>query len=104
MIKFLIALSPFTEENGGIRVTPGSNKWEDFRNLGCPEDIISCEMEAVDALLINGKVVHGGGANRTADERRRAVSSSFQCSFPTPEAAYPFIVSLDLVKHMSSRA
>ncbi|CAK3848260.1 phytanoyl- dioxygenase family [Lecanosticta acicola] len=104
MINFLIALSDFTEENGATRVIPQSNHWPDFTDRGTQEMTIPAEMEAGDVLFINGKVVHGGGANRTENQRRRGLAFTFQPSFLTPEEAYPFLVELKLVKQMSERA
>lgn len=104
VINFLVALTPFTDTNGGTRVMPGSHRWSDYSLEASPDDTIACEMDAGDALFINGKVLHGGGANRTRDEKRRAISFSLQASFLTPEEAYPFQVSLDTVRTMSARA
>lgn len=104
MINFLIALSDFTEENGATRVIPQSNHWPDFVDRGNQDMTIPAEMEAGDVLLINGKVVHGGGANKTQDQRRRGLAFTFTPSFLTPEEAYPFLVDLMLVKQMSKRA
>lgn len=104
IINFLIALTDFTDANGATRVIPGSNHWPDFTDRGEPAMTIPAEMRAGDCLFISGKTVHGGGANRTADQRRRAVAFSFQPGFLTPEEAYPFIVDINLVRGMSPRA
>ncbi|KAJ5205101.1 uncharacterized protein N7498_005980 [Penicillium cinerascens] len=104
VINFLVALTTFTDINGGTRVIPGSHRWSDFSVQPSPEDTIACEMNPGDALFINGKILHGGGANRTSNEKRRAISFSLQASFLTPEEAYPFQVSLDIVKTMNARA
>jgi ectoine hydroxylase-related dioxygenase (phytanoyl-CoA dioxygenase family) len=103
-LNFLIALSDFTEENGATRVIPGSNHWSDFNNRGTPEMTIPAEMKAGDVLLISGKVVHGGGANRSVDIKRRGLAFTFQPGYLTPEEAYPFLVQMELVKEMSPRA
>src|ERR1700761_2406536 len=80
VVNFLIALTPFTEVNGATRVIPRSNKWADFADVGSPEDTIPAEMHPGDALLITGKTVHGGGANRTRDEKRRGLAFTFSVS------------------------
>lgn len=103
-INFLVALTDFTDENGATRVIPRSHTWADFALNGTQEDTIPAEMEAGDVLFISGKVVHGGGANRTADFLRRCIAFSFQCSYLTPEEAYPFIVDMGVVKQLSPRA
>lgn len=103
MINFLIGCTDFTDENGATRVIPGSNSWPDFNDKGTPEMTIPAEMKAGSAILISGKTVHGGGANRSQG-LRRGVAFTFQPGFLTPEEAYPFLVDLSVVKQMSKRA
>jgi ectoine hydroxylase-related dioxygenase (phytanoyl-CoA dioxygenase family) len=103
ILNFLIAFTDFTEENGATRVIPGSNHWDDFEDRGMPEDTIPAEMKAGDVLLFSGKVAHGGGANRTTDEYRRAVAFALNPGFLTGEEAYPFLVDLELAKTLSPR-
>ncbi len=103
-VNFLIALNDFTEETGATRVIPGSHQWPSFEYYGTPEDTVPAEMKAGDAFFFSGKVVHGGGANRTKDYQRRGLAFSFQCSYLTPEEAYPFLISMDTIKTLSPRA
>ncbi|KAH8891133.1 PhyH-domain-containing protein [Thozetella sp. PMI_491] len=103
-INFVVALTEFTDENGATRVIPGSHKWNDFQENGAPEDTIPAEMNAGDACFITGKVVHGGGANRTKNVTRRGITLVFQCSYLTPEEAYPFILDKEIARTMSPRA
>lgn len=103
-INFLIALTDFTEENGATRVIPGSHMWEDYSDVGSPDQTIPATMKAGDAILLSGKTVHGGGANKTKDEQRRGLAFTLQCSYLTPEEANPFIISLDIIKQLSPRA
>ncbi|RYP63026.1 hypothetical protein DL770_009478 [Monosporascus sp. CRB-9-2] len=103
-VNFVVALTEFTDENGATRVIPGSHKWDDFQENGTPEDTIPAEMQAGDACFISGKVVHGGGANRTKDFTRRGITLVFQCSYLTPEEAYPFLVEKEIAKTLSPRA
>ena len=103
VLNFLIAFTDFTEENGATRVIPGSNHWEDFEDRGTPEDTIPAIMNAGDALFFSGKTAHGGGANRTSGEYRRAVGFALNPGFLTGEEAYPFLVDLELAKTLSPR-
>ncbi|MFF0527843.1 phytanoyl-CoA dioxygenase family protein [Nocardia amikacinitolerans] len=102
-INFLIAFTDFTEENGATRVIPGSNHWENFEDNGTPEATIPAVMNAGDAIVISGKVVHGGGANKTTDEYRRGVAFAFNPGFLTPEEAYPFLVDRKVAETLSPR-
>ncbi|KAK9778849.1 putative Fe2OG dioxygenase domain-containing protein [Seiridium cardinale] len=102
-INFVVALTKFTDEGGATRVIPGSHKWDDFSQNGTPEDSIPAEMEAGDACFITGKVVHGGGANRTKDFTRRGITLVFQCSYLTPEEAYPFLVDKEIARTLTPR-
>ncbi|KAE8381350.1 hypothetical protein BDV26DRAFT_301792 [Aspergillus bertholletiae] len=103
-INFLIALTDFTEENGATRVIPGSHLWEDYSDMGSHDQTLPATMKAGDAILMSGKTVHGGGANQTANEHRRGLAFTLQCSYLTPEEANPFIIGLDTIKELSPRA
>jgi ectoine hydroxylase-related dioxygenase (phytanoyl-CoA dioxygenase family) len=97
-INFLTALCDFSEENGATRVIPASNHWSDFAHMGDHEDTVPALLNAGDVLLIDGKVVHGGGANTTTDEYRRAMAWSFTIGWLASEEAHAFVVPMDLVR------
>ncbi len=67
-VSVMVALDPFTEDNGGTVVVPGSHRWggrvptdEDPRH--------SIVIEPGDALFFLGTLWHGGGANQTDQPR-----------------------------------
>jgi ectoine hydroxylase-related dioxygenase (phytanoyl-CoA dioxygenase family) len=64
---------------------------------------IAAELKPGSVLFYGGKLIHGGGANTTADVKRRVVASAFNPSFLVPEEAYPFVVPMDVARQMSSR-
>lgn len=101
-VNCIVALSEFTEETGGTRVIPGSHKWPDFTNRGAPGATIPVEMKPGSAVLYSGKLVHGGGANRSSAPRR-ALSLSFVLGYLTPEEAYPFYVPMELARALPPR-
>jgi ectoine hydroxylase-related dioxygenase (phytanoyl-CoA dioxygenase family) len=76
-VSTMIALEDMTEELGGTRVIPGSHLWEDIDRAGEPAQTVATEMPAGSGMIYSGKVIHGGGANRTKDRWRFAMHISF---------------------------
>ncbi len=87
-IAVWLALDPCTEENGCLRVVPGSQGWpllctvpadttESFTDITVPVPqgtaVESMLMEPGDTLFFNGQVVHGSGPNRSTTLFRRSL-------------------------------
>ncbi len=62
------AMTDFTELNGATRVIPGSHKWED-KLRPAYEETVPAEMPKGSVFLYVGSVYHGGGANRSSEQR-----------------------------------
>lgn len=62
------ALTDFTAENGATQVVPGSTTWPDDRKAE-PHEITQAVMRAGSVLVYTGSVFHGGGANRSDQDR-----------------------------------
>ncbi|MFT7599680.1 MAG: ectoine hydroxylase-related dioxygenase (phytanoyl-CoA dioxygenase family) [Acidimicrobiales bacterium] len=62
------ALDDFTDENGATRVVPGSHLWDDDRRPTDAEKT-QAQMPAGSVLLYTGSVIHGGGENRSLNDR-----------------------------------
>lgn len=88
-VSAMIALEDVTEIMGATRVIPGSHKWPDLADRGDPAMTVPAELRPGDALVYSGKVLHGGGANRTADRWRRAMHLSFVAGWLVPEESSP---------------
>ena len=107
----LWALQNFTKESGGTRFVPGSHKRPEASQLSAfdengvpcspsedvPADVPQVEMKPGSVLVFQGKLLHGGGANRTTDQVRRYMHIGYchawlrqvenQCVTITPEQA-----------------
>jgi hypothetical protein len=62
------ALTDFTPENGATQVVPGSVDWPDDRKAE-PEEVCQAVMPAGSLVLYTGSVFHGGGENRSDEDR-----------------------------------
>ena len=62
------ALTDFTRENGATQVVPGSHLW-DYNRKAKPEEITQAVMSRGSVLVYSGSVIHGGGENRSEDDR-----------------------------------
>lgn len=91
MFNFLVALTPFTDENGATRIIPGSEKWDDYSYQPPLEEAIPVEMNAGDAVLFGGKVLHGAGENLSKDCNRRSLPIVMQSGYFTPVEASAFL-------------
>ena len=69
VMNALIALDPFTEQNGATHVVPFSWQWDKDRRA-MPEEFTRAVMAPGDALLFRGDILHGGGANESGEPRR----------------------------------
>jgi ectoine hydroxylase-related dioxygenase (phytanoyl-CoA dioxygenase family) len=68
-VNTIWALTEFTADNGGTVVYPGSHRWEDHRTPTAGDEVVSAEMSAGSVLVYYGSVYHGGGANRSEQDR-----------------------------------
>ena len=79
IVNTLIALDPFTVENGATEVVPGSH-----RRVG-PVDpdtpTVAVEMPAGALLLWEGALWHRGGGNSTPDGYRRSINVNFNLAW-----------------------
>lgn len=74
LVNVMWPLTPFTRENGGTRLWPGSHLDQQVPVL--PEDeAIFPSVRPGDALLFLGSTLHGGGGNGSARPRRGIIVS-----------------------------
>jgi len=91
-LNALLCLDPFTSENGGTRLLPGSHKVEYF-----PDDRVVRTLEQVanvpagTYLILNSMVFHCAGINGTAAPRR-AINNVFTVPIIKQQIALPPIL------------
>lgn len=109
VVNMLIALTDITEDMGATRVIPGSHKWpsthamEDPEAWYCSKPAVPVTVKAGTMYAINGRVVHGGGANVTKDVKRRVLSCGFGPGWMMPEHAYVWSITPELARTFSPR-
>ena len=105
LVNCLLALSDFTEEAGATRVVIGSHKDQTINpyTLDPATTTVPALMKAGDALFYTGKSIHGGGANKTTDFYRRAITISFTLGWLKPEEAHTLSVTPERMRALPRR-
>ena len=97
-VTAIFALTDFTAENGATVIAPGSHRWPGAMPDVPPEATCRAEMPAGAALLYDGKVIHGGGANRTADQWRVGLHAGFVRGWLRAEENHQLTTSLETAR------
>ena len=79
IVNTLIALDPFTKDNGGTEIVPGSHRL--VGPVDPDVDTLTIEMPAGGLLLWEGAIWHRGGGNSTADGYRRSINLNFNLAW-----------------------
>lgn len=79
IVNTLIALDPFTIENGATEVVPGSHRFK--KRLEQDTETVGVEMPAGGLLLWDGALWHRGGGNSTHDSYRRSINVNFNLAW-----------------------
>lgn len=94
-VTAIFALTDFTEANGATVIAPGSNHWEGALPPVPEGGTCQATMPAGSALLYDGKVIHGGGANTTADQWRVGLHAGFCLGWLRSEENHQLTVPLE---------
>lgn len=91
LINVMWPFTPYSAENGGTILWPGSHRRQDELVLPQSEAVVP-ELDAGDALLFLGSTLHAGGANITTIPRRGMIISyslGWLKPYELPWLAYP---------------
>ncbi|WP_179475004.1 phytanoyl-CoA dioxygenase family protein [Mycolicibacterium vinylchloridicum] len=95
------AITDFTADNGATVVIPGSQRWDDNRQPTDADARVSVEMPAGSVVFFAGTLWHGGGANRTVDESRLAITAQYCQPWLRPQEAFTLSTPPAIVKTVS---
>lgn len=79
IVNTLIALDPFTQQNGATEVVPESHR--STGRLSQDSETTTVEMPAGGLLLWDGALWHRGGPNSTRDSYRRSINVNFNLAW-----------------------
>jgi len=103
-VSCMFAITDFSAAAGATRAVPGSNRWDDFARRAQPDEITQAVMRAGSGMIYTGRVLHGAGANQTADEWRFGLHISYVLGWLTPEEAGPLGVEWSTAAALPERA
>ncbi len=99
----VIALVDFTADNGATVVAPGSHRWPTDRSPR-DDELVPAAMAAGSAVIYLGSTFHAGGANVTADARRRGMHVSYCLGWLRTEENQYLAVDRDAVRDLPRRS
>ncbi len=76
MVSIIWAIDDFTDSNGATEFIPGSHRWADGHPPPADTDIKRAVMPAGSALIMDGLLIHRGGAN-TSNADRLAITPQY---------------------------
>ena len=95
------ALTDFTDANGATRLVPGSHT-KPSPDYGGTYETIPAEMKKGSALIWDGSLWHGGGANRTAT-RRTGIAMNYCAGFIRQQENQQLGLAPELVRSFPPR-
>jgi hypothetical protein len=69
MVSIIWAIDEFTETNGATELVPGSHRWSEGQSQPDDAAVTMAVMPAGSALIMDGLLIHRGGANTSSTDR-----------------------------------
>lgn len=115
-VSTIVAVDPFTADNGGTDMLPGSHRWSDAQIAGIYDghdadapvrddlqaQLVATQMPAGACVVFLGTLLHRGGANRS-DAARLAFSNQYCEPWARTQENYFLGVPPALARRMSPR-
>jgi ectoine hydroxylase-related dioxygenase (phytanoyl-CoA dioxygenase family) len=102
-LSTIAAVDPFSTENGGTEVLPGSHQWgNDWRDRIAAATPLTVAMPAGACVVFSGTLVHRGGANLSAAPRL-AFSNQYCQPWARQQENFLQGVPVDVARQMPSR-
>ena len=97
-VNAIWCLDDIDDENGATRYLPGSCRYRDFADV--PEDpmagSIAFSAKAGSLVVMDGRLWHTSGPNRSKDRQRRLMFAYYACDFVRPQANWQAVLGEDV--------
>lgn len=107
-LSVIVAIDPFTNQNGATDILPGSHLWSDDEVAAFGQDPDAASrlepvvMSAGSAIVFQGHMLHRGGANRSSAPRL-ALTNQYCQPWARTQENYFLGVPREQVRHMTPR-
>ena len=101
--RFIWCLDPFDAENGATRVVPGSHLWNDRIDMtgGAFYETVPAEAPPGSLIIYTDMLLHGTGANVSADRERAGVIVGYCPPWCRPMINFPLVLDPEVMKGAS---
>jgi ectoine hydroxylase-related dioxygenase (phytanoyl-CoA dioxygenase family) len=101
--RFIWCLDEFAEENGATRVVPGSHRWNDRIDMTGATfyESVPAEAPAGSIIIYTDMLLHGTGANISADRERASINFGFTMPWCRPSINFPLVLDPEVMKDTS---
>ncbi len=102
-ISAIWAIEDFTDDNGATEIVVGSHRMDALDVHAPAGEVVKAIMPAGSVVLFDGRTLHRGGANRSTDRTRLAISPQYCQPWVRPQESQLLIVPPTAAVHCSAR-